>query len=274
MSPGSPFGSTVGFVSASSLLSGRGLYALCTKRSRIALAQRRVADDFMPLEVAPDLADGLTLAIHIVTCALRSHSRARRVRLSAETTRSPPPSCPWVSSRSRSRLDRPWRPASRHCGASGRRRPPTLPLAGPAVVFRGPCDADTHSGHVGNRWDDRAAAPCRCCTARTPAPDARGDAGGRVSAQLTRPFRLSSHAANRLGNADRGRRCRRRHLRVVPGTLSCAARRSSRPTLPWITTTDVWLPSRVVMALLQVAQRIPARLDRTPALAYYATYAT
>ena len=31
-----------------------------------------------------DLADGLTLAVHIVTCALRSHSRARRVRLSAD----------------------------------------------------------------------------------------------------------------------------------------------------------------------------------------------
>ena len=53
------------------------------------VGQRRVADDFMPLEVAPDLADGLTLAIHIVTCALRSHSRARRVRLSADAPYAP-----------------------------------------------------------------------------------------------------------------------------------------------------------------------------------------
>ena len=28
---------------------------------------------------------------------------------------------------------------------------------------------------------------------------------------------------------------------------SCTAKRSSRPTLPWMTTTDVWRPSNVVM---------------------------
>ena len=37
----------------------------------------------------------------------------------------------------------------------------------PGRRCRGPCAADTRNGHAGRRWDDRAAAPCSCGTART-----------------------------------------------------------------------------------------------------------
>ena len=125
-----------------------------------------------------------------------------------------------------------------------------LTVRRPGRRCRGPCAADTHNGHAGRRWDDRAVAPCSCGTAHTrlrtrvvtpadslgmhdgcrfsqttpspspsPSPSRMNGYAGwsrvtgaipcdRASAQLTRPFRLSSHSA--IASGTRTARCSRR----------------------------------------------------------------
>ena len=75
-----------GISQARTRLGAEPLQALHVKRDPPVSVNSSV-HDLLPWRLfrgCSDLADGLTLAVHIVTCALRSHSRARRVRLSAD----------------------------------------------------------------------------------------------------------------------------------------------------------------------------------------------